>query len=216
MDETKSKVRRPRQARSKATVEAILEATSQVLRRDGLEGATTSTVAKRAGVSVGTLYQYFPNREALFETLIDLHLARRMASRAAMLSAGPASDDLVASIGVMVDALLEANLEDPDLQRELHRYEAANGLKRLDGFQRLMIQVVQAQLEAHADRLRPMDAALAAQVLVYAVVGVVERLVREDPLLAGRADVRHEVVALVAGFLSPLNPVRRATRSAPR
>jgi len=59
---TTKKVRRPSQARSRGTVAAILEATSQVLRREGLEGCTTTKIAERAGVSVGTLYQYFPNK----------------------------------------------------------------------------------------------------------------------------------------------------------
>lgn len=57
--------RKPRQSRSRATVDAILQATAQVLVRDGYQKATTNRIAERAGVSVGTLYQYFPNKDAL-------------------------------------------------------------------------------------------------------------------------------------------------------
>lgn len=57
--------KQPGQARSRALVEAVLEAAAQVLAREGAEHLTMTRVAERAGVSVGSLYQYFPNRAAL-------------------------------------------------------------------------------------------------------------------------------------------------------
>lgn len=57
--------RRPRQARAQATVDSILEAAVQVLQRSGAGGLNTNAVAERAGVSIGTLYQYFPDKEAI-------------------------------------------------------------------------------------------------------------------------------------------------------
>lgn len=57
--------RRPKQARSRATWDAILEATAQILERDGAAGFNTNAVAERAGVSIGTLYQYFPDKQAI-------------------------------------------------------------------------------------------------------------------------------------------------------
>ena len=62
---TEKKRRNPKQARARATVEAILEAAFQILDTDGLTQLTTSRIAERAGVSIGTLYQYFPDREAI-------------------------------------------------------------------------------------------------------------------------------------------------------
>lgn len=64
----------PRQARSAATVEAIFEATIQVLLVDGYAGLTTTRVAGRAGVSVGTMYQYFPHKEALLYAVLEDYL----------------------------------------------------------------------------------------------------------------------------------------------
>lgn len=61
--------RKPRQARAQATVEAILEATFQLLEADGLSNLTTNHIAERAGVSIGTLYQYFADREAILYAL---------------------------------------------------------------------------------------------------------------------------------------------------
>jgi AcrR family transcriptional regulator len=64
----------PRQARSTSSVEAILQATVQVLLKDGRSKLTTTRIAKRAGVSVGTLYQYFPNKSSLLQALLKEHL----------------------------------------------------------------------------------------------------------------------------------------------
>lgn len=64
----------PVQARSAVTVEAIYEATIQVLLQQGAERLTTIRVAERAGVSVGTLYQYYPNKQSLLFTVLDRHL----------------------------------------------------------------------------------------------------------------------------------------------
>jgi AcrR family transcriptional regulator len=64
----------PVQARSAASVEAILQATIQVLLRVGKERLTTTRVALRAGVSVGTLYQYFPNKSSLLQAALKRHL----------------------------------------------------------------------------------------------------------------------------------------------
>jgi AcrR family transcriptional regulator len=68
--------KQPRQARSQRTVAIVLEATIQVLLSDGPRRLTTTRVADRAGVSVGTLYQYYPNKQALLHAVLQRHLAR--------------------------------------------------------------------------------------------------------------------------------------------
>jgi AcrR family transcriptional regulator len=64
-ESSKNQRRRPRQARSRATWEAIVEAAAQILERRGSAGFNTNEVAERAGVSIGTLYQYFPDKHAI-------------------------------------------------------------------------------------------------------------------------------------------------------
>jgi AcrR family transcriptional regulator len=64
----------PRQARSEATVDAIYEATIQVLQAEGASRLTTTRVSERAGVSVGTMYQYFPNKQALLYAVLNRHM----------------------------------------------------------------------------------------------------------------------------------------------
>src|ERR1700704_3667811 len=61
------------QERSRATVDALVEATARILVREGFDKASTNRIAEVAGVSVGSLYQYFPSKEALVAALIDRH-----------------------------------------------------------------------------------------------------------------------------------------------
>src|SRR5579872_5825813 len=68
-------VRSPRQQRAQHKVELILEAAIRLLDKGGLAALTTNAVAETAGVSIGTLYQYFPNKEAILETLADREMA---------------------------------------------------------------------------------------------------------------------------------------------
>src|SRR5256885_17137254 len=67
--------RRPRQERSRETVEAIVEAAAQVFERHGYAAGTTNRIAERAGVSIGSLYQYFPNKDAIVAELARRHIA---------------------------------------------------------------------------------------------------------------------------------------------
>jgi AcrR family transcriptional regulator len=66
--------REPKQQRSRETVEAVLEAVQRVLRREGAEAITTNRVAEAAGVSIGSLYQYFPDKQAIVLALRDRHV----------------------------------------------------------------------------------------------------------------------------------------------
>ena len=65
--------KQPQQERSKVTVEAILEATTHILTEEGYDKANTNRIAERAGISIGSLYQYFPNKESLMAALIEQH-----------------------------------------------------------------------------------------------------------------------------------------------
>ena len=71
----KSSRRLPKQARARQTIGVVLEAAAQVLQREGYTGATTNRIAKRAGVSVGTIYQYFADKQQIFDALIRREIA---------------------------------------------------------------------------------------------------------------------------------------------
>ncbi|MEV4781100.1 TetR/AcrR family transcriptional regulator [Burkholderia sp. LMU1-1-1.1] len=109
----------PRQRRSAHTVEALLEAAAQVLELRGLEGYNTNAVARRAGASVGTLYQYFPGKDAL--TLALLLREDRLFHEAA--AATVALPGFHAALGAFIDVAVRQQLSRPNLARLLDEQE---------------------------------------------------------------------------------------------
>lgn len=110
----------PRQARATATLDAICEATIQLLVADGPHRLTTTRVAERAGVSVGTMYQYFPHKQALLYALNERYLDVLSEKIEATCLAHHGSP-----LDLMVDALIEtywsAKTERADVTRALYR-----------------------------------------------------------------------------------------------
>ena len=109
--------KRPRQRRSEATVDAILEAAARILDSHGLDALTTNAVADRACVSVGSLYQYFPGKAALLAELIRREGAA-LVVRINVVAAEPAST-LAADLAALINAAVAHQLERPGLARAL-------------------------------------------------------------------------------------------------
>ena len=113
--------KRPLQSRSRATVEALHEATVQVLARGGPGAATTTRIAERAGVSVGTLYQYFPDRLSLLADVYDRRAGEAVDALAdALADVGPDGDAPRRLAGRLVDAYVAAKTARTDVSRALY------------------------------------------------------------------------------------------------
>ncbi|MFT3923769.1 MAG: TetR/AcrR family transcriptional regulator [Myxococcales bacterium] len=121
----------PTQARSRATVDAILQATTYILHRQSFEGLNTNAVARRAGVNIATLYQYFPNKEALVAELARRHVVRTRAAALKVLQEAGHGRNVAATIGVAVDALLASHRIEPELHRILTLQPRLYGQKRI-------------------------------------------------------------------------------------
>lgn len=114
--------KRPQQGRSQATYDAILEAAARILENEGRGALTTNRVAERAGVSIGSLYQYFPAREAILAELIcrirhEMHADFVTASNATL------DGSLTAAVDALISASLRHHLKRPILARLLEQIE---------------------------------------------------------------------------------------------
>ena len=116
----------PVQARSTVTVEAIAEATIQVLLSHGTDRLTTTKVADRAGVSVGTLYQYFPNKQSLLFAVLEDHLDRVSAAVETACERAQ-HQPLAAMVRSVVEAFVDAKMQRPDISTALYRIAADIG-----------------------------------------------------------------------------------------
>jgi AcrR family transcriptional regulator len=116
----------PSQARSRETVNVILEASARILESEGLRGFNTNSVAAKAGVSVGSLYQYFPNKDAILLALIDrFEDAAQDAINEALRSAK--GRPLKPSLRLFVRALVGTHYSRPRLNRLLEAEEERLG-----------------------------------------------------------------------------------------
>ncbi len=112
----------PQQSRSQDTYSVILQASREVLSRAGLEGFNTNSIAKRAGVSVGSLYQYFPRKEAILTALIrEMRASMRDEFKRAIRECK--GQGLDASVIALIEASLNHHLDDPKLTQLLEKAE---------------------------------------------------------------------------------------------
>jgi AcrR family transcriptional regulator len=136
--------RRPQQRRARQTVDAVLDAVARILKREGMKAVTTNRIAEVAGVSIGSVYQYFPDKRAIFVALHQRHIEEidRLVEAKLFEHAASPVEDL---IGAMMEAMIEAHATDPELYELLltevpHRAEGTRDFAvRLHGAFRLAI-----------------------------------------------------------------------------
>jgi AcrR family transcriptional regulator len=192
------------QERSRATVDALVEATARILVREGFDHASTNRIAEVAGVSVGSLYQYFPGKDALVAAVIERHDQEIMqVVRVAM--AEVASQPIKKAVRRLVAAAIDAHRVDPRLHRVLAEQIPRTGrLEHVETFNREAHALFLKYLEGQRDDIRRVDLALAAFVCVTSIEALTHNAVlhRSEMLTdaAGRTLV-DEATRLVVGYL---------------
>jgi AcrR family transcriptional regulator len=189
----------PRQSRSQATVDAIVEAATRILRSEGFERTNVNRVAELAGVSVGSLYQYFPTKEALIGAVATRLSQRMMAAFTADLGelAGLPLADAVRRI---VERAFAAYRLDPRLRRILrHDVPEVTTVFDTPDFDTALREQVASHLDAFRARLRPRDLDLALRLLMTAVERIAETWGSADDVDADA--VVAETADLVARYL---------------
>jgi AcrR family transcriptional regulator len=196
-----SRRKQPLQARSRKTVEAILTATSRVLVREGYEATTTTRVAEVAGVSIGSLYQYFPSKESLVAALVEAHIAKILELLAAATADLPDAP-LHEAVRVFIRTVLLAHAVDPKLHAVLtQHFPQVEGFAKVRQLNRHAQALVLAYLEQHRRRLRPKNLELATFILVHCVQAVVSAVVLERPGALDDEALVDELALLVVRFL---------------
>jgi AcrR family transcriptional regulator len=190
----------PLQARSTATVEAISEATIQVLLRHGAQRLTTTRVAERAGVSVGTLYQYYPNKQSLLFAVLENHLNNVVAKVEAACE-NACHKPLAEMIRDMVEAFVDAKMERADISVALYRVAANVGgpalIKRISQRTR---KAVEAMLLTAPDAKSPPDK-FAIDTMLAAMAGAMRSLLEADPSPGAIRKLREQLVLLCQSYM---------------
>ncbi|MGA8654314.1 MAG: TetR/AcrR family transcriptional regulator [Xanthobacteraceae bacterium] len=192
--------RRPRQRRARQTVEAVLDAVARVLKREGVKAVTTNRIAEVAGVSIGSVYQYFPDKRAIFIALHQRHVEQidRLVETKLVENATSSLEKLIRA---MVEAMIDAHTPDPELY-ELMLTEVPH---RAEGTRDFAVRVHGAFRLAISARAHELRNGRNLDKVVFVVTHMVESLshgaVLRRPARLSLADAKEEVIRAVLAYL---------------
>lgn len=194
--------RKPTQERAEVTVQAILDATALLLVEEGYSKLSTNRIARRAGVSIGSLYHYFADKDAITEALLERVIERQMEELGAALEELP---ELNREEGVrqLIRAAMASQKVEAKLAHALMQCPMEGRASLHRRWQDRVTELVTVQLIVGSEPVRPRNANLAAYVLVHAVFGVVKDALADRPeLLRGEA-LTEELTELTLRYLRP-------------
>ena len=200
--------KRPRQERSRQTVAAILDAAVQVFAKRGYAEATTTRIAERAGVSVGSLYQYFPNKDALLLALTERHIEEGHARvREVFDEVEGKPMPLYALIERLVCVMVDLHLAEPDFHRvlfeQLPRRTTIEKLKAKSKQQ--LLSRFEQLLRGHPDVVIQ-DAHLAVLLVAQALESLSHWYVLDAPKDIDRRAFTHAVTSMLCATLVTPHP----------
>ena len=192
--------KRPRQARAAVTVDAIFEAAIQVLLAQGPQGFTTTRVAARAGVSVGTLYQYYGNKQALLYALNERYmdaLAARVEGACRALHGAPIAD----MVEALVTTYWRAKTERAEVTLALYQAAGELDTEGLIGAFARRVDAASAQMFASAPDGAFPDLAMANLTLLTAIFGTVRNVFDRNLPPAERDGVYRQLILMCQSYI---------------
>ncbi len=192
--------RRPKQQRARQTVEAVLDAVMRIVKREGVKAVTTNRIAEVAGVSIGSVYQYFPDKRAIFIALHERHIQQidRLVETKLFENAESPLDELIRA---MVEAMIEAHETDP----EFYGLMMAEVPHRAEGTRDFAVRLHGAFRLAISSRVHELKRRRSLDKIVFVVTHMVESLshgavLRRPPGLS-LASAKEEAVRAVLAYL---------------
>lgn len=200
------------QDRSKATVDALVAATARVLVREGYDRASTNKIADAAGVSIGSLYQYFPTKEALVAAVINRHTDEMMdVVRSALVRVAPLP--IPEAARELVKVMIDAHRIEPKLHRVLvEQIPRVGNLEDIERMDEEAMTLVRAYLEGHTDEIVIDDLEIAAFICVTSVEAMTHAAVLRRPALLDSPRFVEEVAAMLTRYLTCGEPIAYAGR----
>lgn len=192
----------PQQERARQTVEVLLKATAELLEQEGYAQLSTNKIARRAGVSIGSLYQYFPSKEALIAALIEQVLEDEWASIETEMRVH-ALDDVYTLTSILVRRMLIQVQKRTRLHQVLMEQVPREGrLARILEFNERIAQGLVQLATLRRAEIVPQNLELAAYVVIQAVTFVAKNTVLHYPERLSDPDFAEELVALAMQYLT--------------
>jgi AcrR family transcriptional regulator len=194
--------RSPKQLRSRAIVDAIVQAGRELLASEGAASLTTNRIAERAGVSIGSLYRYFPNKDAVLAAIYDTDTGREIADIRAAAQWPIDRATLREAVVSMVDFQLERHRRLLELGQSFYRrHHGEFSLGQRMGDREVEQHMIDL-LTRHAQVVRVRDPQQAAFMLARGASAIVRRAVEERPEKLASSEFREELIDLIFCYLT--------------
>lgn len=197
----------PVQARSTATIEVLHEATIQVLLKEGIVKCNTTRIAERAGVSVGSIYQYYPNRDSLLAAVLQRHLDS-VAEKIEELCLKYEKTSIKTLISALVDEIILAKLSNPEESKALYAISGERG--GLDLSKRMndrMLAAVSNLLESASD-IKFDDSQIVAEFVLGAIMGLIRRVLENQVTDKVEQVLESHLKLMVVAYLQQIGHIK--------
>ncbi|OUC67025.1 TetR/AcrR family transcriptional regulator [Acinetobacter seifertii] len=197
----------PVQARSTATIEVLHEATIQVLLKEGIVKCNTTRIAERAGVSVGSIYQYYPNRDSLLAAVLQRHLDS-VAEKIEELCLRYEKTSIKTLISALVDEIILAKLSNPEESKALYAISGERG--GLDLSKRMndhMLAAVSNLLESASD-IEFDDSQIVAEFVLGAIMGLIRRVLENQVTDKVEQVLESHLKLMVVAYLQQIGHIK--------
>ncbi|MDQ9038253.1 TetR family transcriptional regulator [Acinetobacter seifertii] len=197
----------PVQARSTATIEVLHEATIQVLLKEGIVKCNTTRIAERAGVSVGSIYQYYPNRDSLLAAVLQRHLDS-VAEKIEELCLKYEKTSIKTLISALVDEIILAKLSNPEESKALYAISGERG--GLDLSKRMndrMLAAISNLLESASD-IEFDDSQIVAEFVLGAIMGLIRRVLENQVTDKVEQVLESHLKLMVVAYLQQIGHIK--------
>ena len=193
--------KQPTQARARRTWNAILDGAAQVLVTKGYERTTTDRIAERTGVSVGTVYEYFPNKDAIFAALQRRWNEQRWALFEEARQIDP-EDDLETVLRKTIHARMEATKLNPKLNSVLMRdVPTSVTAEQADQIRDEFLTASVAIFERFKEAIRADDWQLMARLMIHSTHAVIDNIAASEPELLDAPELEDELVLMMQRYV---------------
>lgn len=200
--------REPKSEKAQATKRAILEATTHILLKSGIESVSTNSIAAKAGVSIGSLYQYYTTKDEILLELIEGILLQRQDRMKDAFEFSMLIESVETIVGRLVDASIDFNNED-EARLEmllipvcLQNSSKSEVIKLAEGFERFAKPIMKALLLMKNPALRKRDLDMMTFVLIQSIRGVVIALSFPWGKDVDKTSLKKELKILIEGYVS--------------
>jgi AcrR family transcriptional regulator len=192
----------PRQGRSKQTVASVFEAMLQLVERSDDDDPSVHEIAERAGVSVGSIYQYFPNKGALVRSLVGFYVERRITLLEREIEAAAKADDAKGAASRLVGSFLEFQTKRSRVERAIVRSFLRSGaLEPVLEHDERLVTAIERFLAAHRATVRDANPRMAAFLVLNSLRAAAVVATLQHPAYLDEPEFRAELTTLVVRYL---------------